>query len=265
MGDHFARDWRDDHGDGAAIIEPAEYVRRQARDGGVTDDPPFPPLALVAFTPEFVKPLIELTGAEPCGWHRPSAIGTVADKPVVVTMIGAGAPRSVSLAEPLFGGGVKTMLALGATGSLQPSIRIGDYMVPTSAIREEGTSFHYMPPDYEAIADNRATRALVAAAGKTGRRVHAGRVWTTDAPYREFAGKVKAYAEQGVLGVDMETSALMALADFRGAEVGLVLTVSDHVFDTAWPNILKTDDFTRNLAETAAVVVAAARILLGSA
>jgi len=260
--DHFAKDWRDSYGDDAAVIEPHEYVRRQARDGGVADEPPFPELALVAFAPEFVKPLIALTEAEPCGWHRPSSIGTVAGKSVVVTMIGAGASRSVSLAEPLFGGGVKTMLALGATGSLQPRVRIGDYVVPKGAIREEGTSFHYLPPEYEATADNRATRALIAAAEKTGRPVHAGRLWTTDAPYREFAGKVRSYAEQGVLGVDMETSALMALADFRAAEVGLVLTVSDHVFDTEWPNIFKTEEFTANLAETAEVVVAAARELL---
>jgi uridine phosphorylase len=261
--DHFASDWRDSHGDDAAVIEPHEYIREQARAEGITDEPPFPELALVAFTPEFVKPLIELTGAEPCGWHRPSSIGSVNGEPVVVTMIGAGASRSVSLAEPLFGGGVKTMLALGATGSLQPGVRIGDYVVPTSAIREEGTSFHYMPPEYQATAGNRATRALIAAAEQTGRPVHAGRLWTTDAPYREFAGKVRAYAERGVLGVDMETSALMALADFRKAEIGLLLTVSDHVFDNDWPNIFKSDEFTANLAETARVMVAAAGELLG--
>lgn len=206
----------------------------------------------MAFTPEFVKPLIELTGAEPCGWHRPSAIGTVADKPVVVTMIGAGAPRSVSLAEPLFGGGVKTMLALGATGSLQPSIRIGDYMVPTSAIREEGTSFHYMPPDYEAIADNRAagTRRPVVDDGRAVSRVRR--------EGKGLCGTGRAGSGYGDIGAD-------GAGGFPGSRGRAGADGERSCVRYGVAEYFQDGYFTRNLAETAAVVVAAARILLGSA
>ncbi len=72
---------------------------------------------------------------------------------------------------------------------------------------------------------------------------------------------MRAYPNEGVLGVDMETSALLTLAGVRGVEIGLILTVSDQVFDTAWPQIFHTDEFTANLAVTAEVVVAAARRL----
>ncbi len=61
-----------------------------------------------------------------------------------------------------------------------------------------------------------------------------GPVWTTDAPYRETVDKVKAFQSQGVLGVDMETSAFFTVSAFRGIEAAALLIVSDDLSEMTW-------------------------------
>ena len=247
-------DWIGDHAASKPVIDPREQLRASARAAGITIDPLFPPLALVGFSERHEQTLVALTEATPVEWaNSASAIATtspagvsvvnrvsaaeVDGHAIVVAGIGISASVSVRSAERLIAGGVRTMLVMGATGSLRPDVTIGDYVVPTGAIREEGTSYHYMPPEYQPVGDGPATHALLAAAGGTDRRVHAGRVWTTDAMFREFESKVRAYGDDGVLGVDMESSALLTLAAVREVDVGILLTVSDHVFDPEWPNV----------------------------
>jgi uridine phosphorylase len=166
------------------------------------------------------------------------------------------------LVEECIAGGARTVLVGGAVGSLQRHITIGDYIVPTSARREEGTSFHYAGSDHEATASGPATQALLKAARDGPRRVHEGPVWSTDALYREFRGKAVHYAAEGDLGVDMETSALMTVAAVRGVDVGIILTVSDHIFDPHWGNIFGTPGFNKNCVELARIMVSAGRKLV---
>ena len=164
--------------------------------------------------------------------------------------------------EELMALGARTFLIAGATGALKPGIEVGDYVIATNALREEGASYHYQPPEHPARADGPATRALIDAAQTSKHAFHAGRVWSTDAPYREFTGKVRHYGEQGVLSVDMEASALMIVSEFRGADLGMILTVSDLVYRRDWPNIFGTDEYRANCADMAGIVVRAARALL---
>ncbi len=255
-------DWLDPHGDADPVIDPAGRIRAMAARAGVTDDPPLPSFAVATFMEPTFERLVEATDASPSGWHGPTRIGRLDGEPLAVSRMHFGAPAAVALSEELIGGGVRTLLVGGATGSLQPSVTIDDYVVPTSAVREEGTSLHYVTPEHRPTATGPATRALIELARASGRTAHDGRVWTTDAPYREFAGKVQAYAAGGVLGVDMEASALMTLAEFRGVNIGLLLTVSDHVFDPDWPNIFQTDRYRENCVQLAEVLLAAARQLL---
>ncbi len=254
-------DWLDSHGDADPVIDAAKRIPAMAARAGVTDDPSFPALGFATFMSPAFERLVEATDASPTGWHGPTRIGRLDGEPVGISRMPLGAPAAVALGEELIGGGVRTLLVGGAIGSLQTSVTIDDYVVPTSAIREEGTSLHYVTPDHQPTATGPATQALIEAARASGRAAHDGRVWTTDAPYREFAGKVRAYAADGVLGVEMETSALMTLAEFRGADIGLLLTVSDHVFDPDWPNIFETDRYRQNCAHLAEVLLAAARQL----
>ena len=254
--------WLDAFGDDEPVIDPERHVREVAERRGAAGHFAIPPLVLAAFMPPTVDAMADALGAQPTwGGVR---VGELDGSPVALTRLIAGAPRTVMTLEELIARGARTILVGGAVGSLQPHVRIGHHVAPTGARREEGTSFHYAGPEHEAAASGPATHALLDAARDSSRPVHQGRVWSTDAPYREFRGKVVRYAAEGDLGVEMETSALMILADVRGVDIGLILTVSDHVFDPAWGNVFGTAEFDANCADLAQVMLAAARQLIAA-
>jgi uridine phosphorylase len=143
-----------------------------------------------------------------------------------------GAPQSVLVLEKMIALGVSRIIAAGWCGSLREEVRIGDVVLPSGAISEEGTSGHYpgaqCTPSATLIAPLRSV--LISA----GLRIHEGTVWTTDAPFRETRAKVETYQSRGVLSVDMETSALFTVSRFRGVDLAVVLVVSDSLSGLKW-------------------------------
>ena len=123
---------------------------------------------------------------------------------------------------------------MGWCGSLQPHLRIGHLVVPAGAISEEGTSAHYPIKSIPTAADEALSGMIEGALNKAGRSFFKGDVWTTDAPYRETAEQVEFYQKRGILAVEMEMSALMTLALFRGVRLGGLLVVSDELFSMKW-------------------------------
>jgi uridine phosphorylase len=155
--------------------------------------------------------------------------GMVGERRVSFAHVLVGAAGTVMMMEEMIACGARVFWGLGTAGSLQSDITIGTCLIPTAGISEEGTSRHY-------VADNAVigpSPRLVAAAEEACRLenipFHTGTLWTTDAPYRETMAKIEAYGRQGVLGVDMETSAMYALGQVRGVEVCNVLVVSDEL------------------------------------
>ena len=275
-------DWLNAHGDATPVIDPESHVREYAERRGRDPNENCPALVIGGFINLMVEPLAEAVGAaesdvrlglqgpktinraaEEAGMVRPGLrIGELDGHPIGVARIPVGSARSVMTLEELMALGARTFLIAGATGALQQGIGVGDYVIATSGLREEGASYHYRAPAHPARADGPAARALMEATGASEHASHAGRVWSTDAPYREFSGKVRRYSRDGVLGVDMEASALMIVTEFRGADLGLILTVSDLVYRRDWPNIFGTDEYRANCADMASIVVRAARALL---
>ena len=145
-----------------------------------------------------------------------------------------GAPQAVIALEKLIVLGVKRFWVLGWCGSLQRFLRIGDIVVPTSAVSEEGTSDHYSVGEGTAEPDSRLTESLLQSVNGFQAECMAGPVWSTDAPYRETPGKVQHYQKEGVLAVEMEMSALMQVALYRSVALTAMLVVSDELFDLRW-------------------------------
>ncbi len=255
-------DWLDHYGDATPVIEPESHMRELAGCGGGDAHAHCPALVMGGFIDPMTDPIAEASGAVDSDLKPNLRIGNLDGHPVGVANVPVGAAHATTLLEELIGLGAQTFLIAGATGALKPGIDVGDYVIATSGLREEGASYHYRPPDHPARADGPATHALIEAAKISEHASHAGRVWTTDAPYRESTGKVRRYGQDGVLGVDMEASALMIVSEFRGAELGLILTVSDLVYRRDWPNIFGTDQYRANCADMAGIVVRAARSLL---
>jgi uridine phosphorylase len=153
-----------------------------------------------------------------------------------VTLAGPvlGAPQAVLVLERLIALGSRTVLVFGWCGSLQPQIPIGDWVIPTGARSEEGTSVHYPVASPSAAPDPSLSSRLRGFCAQRDHRLHAGPVWSTDAPLRETAGKVRSYGEEGMLAVEMEMSALFRVAEYRRVPLAGLLVVSDELFTLKW-------------------------------
>ena len=145
-----------------------------------------------------------------------------------------GAPQSVIGLEKMIALGAKRIWVLGYCGSLQKTLCIGDMVIPTSALSEEGTSQHYPIGEKILATDEELNQMIEEALQKRGLYFERGKVWTTDAPYRETHEKVEKYQKKGILAVEMEMSALMTVAIYRTVKLAGLLVVSDELFDRKW-------------------------------
>ncbi len=193
------------------------------------------PVVLAAFQPRLHRHLLRLTGAVPAPvWTEPERVplahGAIAGRPVSVILLPIGAPWTILICEQLIAAGARAIIAAGAAGSLQPSAPIGTFVVPERAIREEGTSYHYVPPEFAAEPAPELADDLVTRCREHGVEPVRGLNWTTDAPFREMRPKVERYAARGVVTVDMEAAAMFVLGRVRRVAVASLLIVSDELF-----------------------------------
>ena len=145
-----------------------------------------------------------------------------------------GAPIAIILMERLIAMGARNIVGIGSCGSLQKDICIGDYIIPAEAVIEEGTSRHYPLDDPIPKASERILEYLKCRCLSNNLNFTMGKVWTTDAPFRETIGKITKHQNQNVLGVEMEMSAIFTVGRFRGIDVGGFLVVSDELFTLKW-------------------------------
>jgi uridine phosphorylase len=155
-----------------------------------------------------------------------------------------GAPYAAMLLETLIAWGVREILFLGWCGSISAKAKIGDIIVPTSAIIDEGTSGHYEEDDNRVSFPSALMVAkLRAELDQKCFNYHHGPVWSTDAIYRETRDKVENYQRQDVIGVEMEISALFTVARFRKVDIGAMVVVSDELASFKWRPGFKMNEF----------------------
>jgi uridine phosphorylase len=152
----------------------------------------------------------------------------------VVGNFGVGAPIIGALLEELIAFGVKKFISVGTAGTLQKNLKYGDLVVCEKAIRDEGLSYHYIKPSKYSHASKKLTKKLIKFLEKANQKYIIGTGWTTDAPYRETVTEVKKYQEEGVTTVDMEASALFAIAKYRNVDFGAVFSISDSLAELKW-------------------------------
>ena len=157
-----------------------------------------------------------------------------ADRTITIAGPILGAPQAVLILEKLIALGSKAIVVFGWCGSLQSDLKIGDWVLPTSARSEEGTSTHYPMDSATYVPDADLVASLQDYCVQNGLSVRPGPVWTTDAPLRETVDKVHAYGKDGVLAVEMEMSALFHVAAYRKVRLVSLLAVSDELFTLKW-------------------------------
>ncbi len=172
---------------------------------------------------------------------------------------GIGAPVVAMLLEQFAALGVRRCIAVGIAGALQP-LACGEIVVAERAIRDEGTSHHYVLPARYAEASPGLTQRLRAALDGQGLAHHAGATWTTDAPFRETLGEVRQYREEGVLTVEMEAAALFSVGACLGMETASAFAVADSLAGETWqmpPDRKPMEQALRHLVSAAVEAVSA--------
>ena len=140
-----------------------------------------------------------------------------------------GGPYAVLIAEQLHAAGVELIVGLTSAGRLAEDLPLPCLVVATGAFRDEGTSYHYLPPAEEVKCPTPIIAALERELRSTGWTVRAGKVWTTDAPYRETHSQLRKWTDAGAAAVEMQTASLYAFATARHAAVVCVAMVSNAV------------------------------------
>jgi uridine phosphorylase len=213
-----------------AILEP----HAKPLDGGT------PTRAVLCF---FQEVLTELAGSRQIRQvsHLVSEIGKNViyelagqEKRVLVVHPGVGAALAVGFMEELIGMGVRQLIACGGCGVLRNDIAAGHPVVLSSAVRDEGTSYHYLPPGREVSASPEAVAVLENVFREHNIPFETGKSWTTDGLYRETPLKRDRRMAEGCLVVEMEAAAFFAVAQFRKVTFGQVVYGGDLVVPEGW-------------------------------
>ena len=213
-----------------ALIEPARVIR--PRD--------VPEHCVICFFREVLDRIVQAQGARQLAgnvWEDgPHPIYEIAyqGRRLAFFHPGIGAPLAAGLLEDAIAFGCRKFIACGGCGVLEKDVAVGHLIVVTGAVRDEGLSYHYLPPGREINADPAAVQALATTLTRRDVPYRLGKTWTTDAPYRETAGKIARRRTEGCLTVEMEAAGLMAVAQFRGATLGQVLYGGDDLSGAEW-------------------------------
>ena len=148
---------------------------------------------------------------------------------IAIYQSAVGAPACVCNYEELIAMGVKNFLLVGCCGCLDETLEEYAIIIPTSAIRDEGTSYHYAPASDETIINQKVVDILENTLSSLSLHYSKGKTWTTDALFRETKEKMERRKAQGAITVDMECSAMNVVSDFRGVNFGQIFYAADNL------------------------------------
>ncbi len=215
------------------LLKLPRYVEMPGRVSPVTGCRPgdIAPLVILTNHREHVAraaPLLDTVGfRSEGGWEVSVLTGEHRQARVTVACAGIGAGQTSNVMEELINLGGRVFIQIGATGAIQERIAMGDVVVPTGSVRDEGLTRYYAPLEYPAVSDYRVVQALVKAARAAGKTVHTGIIRTTDGfyPSQRIEEYVQRYHDLGVLSVEQEVSAILTIASCRNCYAGATLMV----------------------------------------
>jgi len=155
------------------------------------------------------------------------------EKIVLVQSI-PGAPMAASHLEELTALGCRKYIACGGCGVLQKELAVGHLIIPATAVRDEGTSYHYAPPSREIAMSEHSIKVVEETLTRNNAPYIKGKTWTTDAFFRETPARVARRRQEGCIAVEMETSAFIAVAQFKQIDFGQILYAGDNLDGAEW-------------------------------
>lgn len=221
--------------DPRAMIEPTSHFGSDR-----PDRPDFPAIGVACFFGDVVRRVASEHEARPVtqliAEHGRHDVWEIEHQGARLAFFqpGLGAPLSAGFLEEVIEGGCRTIVACGGCGALAEDLALGQIVIVSSALRDEGTSFHYLPPSRTVEADAEVVKRLESVLADRGVPHTTGMSWTTDAFYRETRAKVARRREEGCITVEMEASALIAVARFRAIRFGQLLYAGDSLAGEDW-------------------------------
>lgn len=155
-------------------------------------------------------------------------------KKIALFLIGVGSPMAAGDIEDMQAMGVEKFIVFGNCGVLDKSIDDCAVIIPNKALRDEGTSFHYMEPSRSIDLNKKYVNEFKEILVNFGYNYVEGITWTTDAFYRETREKVNRRKNEGAIVVEMEASAMQAVADFRGVDMFIFFYAGDSLANEEW-------------------------------
>jgi uridine phosphorylase len=211
---------------GRPFVTPHQVLSYRAGLGRLVQTPP--PAVVLGWQSVLLervraeRPVKEISGPAGAVLELSPALG--------FAFLPVGAPVAAIVIEELAALGVRTIVGVGMAGGLSPDLQVGQAVVCSAALRDEGTSHHYSRPGRWAFPDSELLASLRSALPDAS----VGPGWTTDAPYRETAEEIIAYRQEGVLTVDMEASAIFTIGAALGVQTASVFCVSDVLHGEVW-------------------------------
>ena len=214
-----------------AVIDPQQLLTRR-------ED--FPEVTVACFSRELFGQVLSLFEAR----HTATLYSSLRELPVYEVeykgrrfafyQAGIGEPLAVGEYEELIALGSKRLILLGNCGVLDKSIEDCGIIIPTAALRDEGCSYHYLPPADEIEVNRKYRELFTGLLEEIGCPYISGKTWTTDAIYRETRDKAARRREQGAICVEMECAGMQALCEYRGTEFFQFFYAGDNLDCPDW-------------------------------
>ena len=184
------------------------------------------------------------------------AYGSGADS-LCITMAFCGAPGAAVTLEELHAMGCNKFIICGGAGALTKDSKVGEIVVPVSAVRDEGTSYHYIEPSREIDCHKEAVETVVSCMEQMGIPFTTGKTWTTDAIYRETPDMIEVRRSEGCITVEMEAAAFFAVSQYYNIPLAQLLYAGDDVSGEVWDsrNWNMQENIRYNLISTAIEIV----------
>jgi uridine phosphorylase len=176
---------------------------------------------------------------------------------VAITKAGVGGPIAARQMEGIKAQGCNNFLVIGSAGVLNKEIQKGKLMIPVTAVRDEGTSYHYVEPSREIHMAGGTVNIIEEHLKSKNIPYIKGKTWTTDCFYRETAAKIDLRKKEDCISVEMECASYMAVSQYLGIKFGQILYAGDNLDSDEWDSrdFLNADDVRHQLVLEAIEII----------
>ncbi len=224
------------------ILEFDSNKQAKLQPSSIIQKTPVPNACVITFFKEVINKKLESGELEQIGTSPSETV----DIPIYETkyngchvgLVGGfvGAAGSAALLEELIASGFNKFIVCGGAGVLKKDIQVGHLVLPYSAIRDEGVSYHYIEPSREIECNPNAIMAIERILNQEKIPFIKAKTWTTDAIFRETEAKIAKRVAEGCVTVEMEAAAFFAVSKFRNVLLGQILYGGDDLSGIEWNN-----------------------------